>query len=139
MLRNRKRPFFCSTPITSKRRPSIEISLPTGSTNGNSASTMSVPITATGAARSTSLRAQEAALLDVAVVDALVGLGRAEHLRVARLLDAVLHGVGRDPLQGRDRRDRGLGRDVRHLVHREALAAAPLVVVDVLARAPAGG
>ncbi len=59
MLRNRKRPFFCSTPITSKRRPSIAISLPTGSTNGKSASTMSVPITVTGAPRSTSVRVRK--------------------------------------------------------------------------------
>ena len=108
---------------------------PTGSTNGKSASTMSAPITATGAARSTSAAREEAALLDVAVVDVLVGLGDARGPAASRARSVpVLDGVGRDPLQrARSPRPRACSAMAATSAIGQALAAAPLLVVDVLA------
>ena len=53
-LMKRNLPFFWPTPMTSKRRPSMKISFPTGSTKGKSASATSAPMTATLRALSTS-------------------------------------------------------------------------------------
>ena len=79
-------------------------------------------------------RGEEAPLLDVAVVDLFVGGGGAEDLRLAGPLRPVLHVLDGNELEGSDRLDRRLRGDHLDLVHRQPLATAPLVVVQVLPR-----